>query len=361
MKLSYRDFIDIAVGGTILGTGGGGSYETAELLAKKMLRGKSVRLVSRTAMRKAAKALVIAGMGLPEAMLKTPFTTEARNAFDAFAECEGGSIEYVLPIETSGFNFLTPMTVAASRSGVAVVDGDGAGRAIPQLSMTLFYDRGVPLAPLALADAGDRSVVIRGKENALSEKLAIASLESFGWSAGLACFPMTTRQIRGALVPGTISHAADVGRALREAAPGADPAAIVLGVTGGFELVHGTVDRFASETSGSYSFGVLEVVGRGPYQGRRARIKSMNENMVAWLGGRLAAVAPDRICFVRSDGRPITNADIKAGEELSVIVIEAQSDWRTPKTASLFENVLAKMGYEGTYVPASQLHSRTAA
>lgn len=356
MKLVYQDFLDIARGGTVLGTGGGGSYETAEILAEKVLRKKTVRLVHPRSLRGSAKAIAIAGMGSPEAMLKTPFSTEARNAFDAFLRDRADGIAHILPIETSGFNFLTPMTVASNRP-VTVVDADGAGRAIPQLNLTLFYAHGIPLSPMALADANGRSVIIRGTEYALSEKLAISALESFGWSAGLACYPMNGQQAKRASVPGTISLARKVGQVLRGAGPEKDPLQAVLAVVGGFELIRGIVDRFDSETSGSYKFGVLEVAGRGAHKGARVRVNSMNENMLAWKGERPVAIAPDRICFLRSDGEPITNADIKTGEELSVFVVEAQPQWRTGQAAGLFAGVLGNMGYSGGYVPASQLRA----
>ena len=355
MNLEYRDFLDIALGGTVLGTGGGGSYETAEHLAKTHLRRKSVKLVSLGTVASRARIIAIAGMGSPEAMLKRPFATEARNAFDALTRDFVDDVKYVIPIETSGFNFLTPMTVAAMRA-VTVIDADPAGRAIPQLNMTLFYAAGISLAPLALADAGGRSVTIRGSDYALSEKAAISALESFGWSAGLACYPMLGTAAKRATVFGTISLARAVGIALRSAVEtGADPLGAVLEVTGGRELMRGTVDRFESETAGSYKFGTLELRGKDGNRGRTARVKSMNENMIAWKDDRLAAVAPDRICFLTPDGRPITNADITSGDELAVFLVEAQSPWKSRKTSGLFPSTLGAMGYRGPYIAIRDL------
>jgi DUF917 family protein len=355
VNLGYRDFLDIALGGTVLGTGGGGSYETAEHLAKTHLRRKSAKLVSFGDVASRARIVSIAGMGSPEAMLKNPFTTEALHAFDALTRDFGDDAKYVIPIETSGFNFLTPMTVATSRP-VRVIDGDAAGRAIPQLNMTLFYASGISLAPLALADAEGRSVTIHGSDYALSEKAAISALESFGWSAGLACYPMAGSVARRASVPGTISLARVVGISLRLALEaGKDPLAAVLDVVGGKELLRGTVDRFDSETVGSYKFGTLEVRGKEGDLGHTARVKSMNENMIAWKDDRLAAVAPDRICFLTPDGRPVTNADIAPGDELAIFAIEAQSPWKSKKTRGLFASTLAAMGYEGPYIPIRNL------
>ena len=316
-----------------------------------------MRLVPLKEVHDHAKVVSIAGMGSPEAMLRTPFTTEARHAFDALSREAAPGTRYVIPLETSGFNFLTPMTVAASRA-VAVLDADGAGRAIPQLNQTLFFARKLPLAPLALADARGRSIVIRAEECALAEKAAISALEFFGWSAGLACYPMAGAMAKRAAVAGTVSLARAVGRAVRLAtASGGDALQAVLGITGGWELVRGAVDRFETETAGSYTFGNLEIAGNGAHAGARVRVKSMNENMIAWKDGGLAAVAPDRICFLRPDGRAVTNADLAAGAEIAVFVLEAQPNWRGKGAAALFTPTLSAMGYKGPYVPAGKLRA----
>lgn len=350
VNLEYPDFLDIALGGTVLGTGGGGSYETAEHLAKTLLRRKSVKLMSLGTVPSRARIISIAGMGSLEAMLRKPFTTEARNAFDALARDSVWGTKYVIPIETSGFNFLTPMTVAAAR-GVTVIDADAAGRAIPQLNQTLFYAGGISLAPLALADADGRSVTIQGSEYALSEKVAISALEYFGWSAGLACYPMDGAAAKRASVAGTISLARSVGIVVRAAIEGeSDPLGAVLAVTGGRELIRGIVDRFESETVGSYKFGNLEVSGKKPDDGSTVLVKSMNENMIAWKDNRLAAVAPDRICFLTPDGRPLTNADISPGDEIAIFLIEAQPPWKSKEASGLFSSTLAAMGYKGRYI-----------
>lgn len=355
LRLAFRDFLDIALGGTILGTGGGGSYETARHVAETVLRNKVVRVVPLDEVPDRAGVVSIAGMGSPEAMLKNPFTTEAVHAFDALREAGGPAPKYVVPLETSGFNFLTPMAVAASRS-VRVIDADAAGRAIPRLNQTLFYYRHVRLAPLALADARGRSIVIRADDYALSEKAAIAALEHFGWSAGLACYPMDGKTAKRAAVAGTVSLANAVGRAVRLASfSHTDPVDAILSITGGRTLVRGAVDRFDTETSGSYTFGNLEILGRGADVGTRVKIKSMNENMLAWKDGRIAAIAPDRICFVTPDGRPTTNADIRVGDEIAVFVIEAQTNWRSKNAAGLFRPTLSAMGFDGPYVPAELL------
>ncbi|MGB6441757.1 MAG: DUF917 domain-containing protein [Thermoplasmata archaeon] len=351
-ELRYRDFLDIALGGTILGTGGGGSYSSARSVADRVLRQKRVRLVSLDELPSGAAAVGSAAMGSPEAMQKRPLSTETRSALTALEACSGRKFGYILPIETSGYNMLASMTTTLGRN-LAVIDADGAGRSIPRLGQTLLHAHAVPFAPFALADDAGRSIAVASADFALEERIALNTLEYFGWLAGLACFPMTGTQVRDSTVPGTISLARKVGAAVREASTvGADILHTVLEVTGGKELVRGKVTGIQTETDGSYTFGTVRVRGVGRHGGTVVSVKSMNENMIAFRDGQLAAVAPDRICYLRPDGRPVTNADVTLGESIEVFVIEAQREWKTPAAIGLFSETLKAMGYNGSYVPS---------
>lgn len=345
MKLTRQDFLDIGLGGTVLGTGGGGSVESARGIVEGLEVDASVELIPLSELDADARIVVVAAMGLPEAMLKTPITTEPTAAFDALASELTTAPGYVMPIETSGFNMLVAAAVAASR-GLGLVDADPAGRAIPKLDLTLLHASQVGLAPLALADAQGRHVVLKGDDFTALEAATIGALGVFGWSAGLACYPVDAATARAAIVEGTITAGLHVGQAIRAAvAGGTDVAAAVLGVTGGRELVRGTVRGFESVTEGSYTFGILRIAASAA-DTPNVSIKSMNENMLAWDTdtSELLVAAPDRVCFVRPDGAAVTNADLAVGDELIVLAIDAQSQWASPAAARLFTATLEAMG-----------------
>ncbi|RKX43696.1 MAG: hypothetical protein DRP33_00565 [Thermotogae bacterium] len=50
----------------------------------------------------------------------------------------GTKFDFVVPVETGGFNSVTPLHAGALK-GLPVVDADGAGRAVPELQMTTFH------------------------------------------------------------------------------------------------------------------------------------------------------------------------------------------------------------------------------
>lgn len=352
-ELAYKDFLDIALGGTILGTGGGGSYSAARLIAEGVLRRRRIRIVDVKEVPGSSAVVSTAAMGSPDAMLKRPLTTETRSALTALESATRRKFRFVLPIETSGYNMLACMASCVGRD-LAVVDADGAGRAIPRLGQTLFHAYGIRLSPFALADQRGRSIAVTAEDFPLEDRVALNALEYFGWLAGLACFPMTGRELRRASVTGTISLARSVGAAVRAATQsGADPLRTVLAVSGGTELIRGKIVGVQTETDGSYTFGTLRVRGTAEDSGSTVSVKSMNENMIAWKDGKLAAVAPDRICYLRPDGSPATNADVSLGDPLQVFVIGAQAPWKSDAALGLFTETLKAMGYNGSHLSAS--------
>ncbi len=350
MELRGDDFLDVALGGTILGTGGGGSFAAARVIAEGSFARRRIRLVAPEDVPARARVVSAAAMGSPEAMLHRGFTTQARNAIEALEPALPGPVQYVVPIETSGYNHLACMTACIGRQ-IAVVDADGAGRAIPRLGHTLFHLAGVPFSPYALANAPGRTVTVTTTDFSLEERMALNALEYFGWLAGLAAFPMTGETMRHAGVPGMVSLARKVGAAVRKTRGARDdPLGTVLEVCGGVPLIRGKIVGFHTETDGSYTFGNLKVKGVGEDTGSLVAVKSMNENMIAWRDGKLVAVAPDRICYLRPDGQPVTNADVVVGEPIDIFVIEAQKQWRNPGSLAAFSDTLRAMGFSGPYV-----------
>jgi DUF917 family protein len=73
----------------------------------------------------------------------------------------GRPFTYVIPGEIGGSNSMRPMIVAAL-AGLPVADGDGMGRAFPELQMVTFTIYGVAPTPGALADPRGHEVVFAG-------------------------------------------------------------------------------------------------------------------------------------------------------------------------------------------------------
>ena len=197
--LREKELKDIVYGATLLGAGGGGSPENGMQLVKSTLEiAKEVQMVNPEEVPNYSTVCVVAGMGAPEALLKRGWENEDVPALKLMEQVIGRKMDYIIAVETGGFNSISPLHAAAA-SGVPAIDGDGVGRAIPQLEMTMFCVHNLPLAPVTLADASGNSAVVYPIDPPMAEKMARGITVAFGMKAGLACHPMAGWQMKKAV------------------------------------------------------------------------------------------------------------------------------------------------------------------
>jgi DUF917 family protein len=346
--LRERELKDIVQGATLLGSGGGGSPQNGMQLVKSILEGAGeVKLVTPEEVPDYSMVCVVAAMGAPEAMLKRGWEKEDVPALKAIEQATGKTMDYIVAVETGGFNTVTPLHSAAAM-GVPSIDGAGIERAIPQLEMTMFHLHNIPIAPVTLADARGNFAVLYPKDPPMAETMARGITVAFGMKAGLACHPMAGWQLKKSVIPGTCTRAEEVGKSMRQAIEkGQDPVKAVVKATQGYEIARGTVKEKAVETRGGFDYGKVTVAD--------VRVDYKNENMMAWRAGKPVVISPDLTCWMTTDGKPLTNADLKTGMEVAVIGIKAHERWRTTEGLAVYKPVLAELGYTGKYVPVEQL------
>jgi DUF917 family protein len=295
---------------------------------------------------------VVGGMGSPAAALEKGIFNALTRAFEALEQAVGYKFSAVIPLELGSGNSIAPMSVAA-RKGIPIIDGDGAGRAIPQLDMTTYAISGVPISPFTIANESDVSVVLHTDSPEQIERLARAITIEFGMVAGFATHAMQGKTLGGAAVPGTLSLAEKVGAALRLARQsGADPVAAVNALLGGWILIRGAIAQVSTETKAGFDFGSFLVRAE---TGETIRVDFKNENMIAWQGKKPVVMVPDMICCLREDGQPVTNVDVREGMKVAFFGMKAPEKWRSPQAARVFAPVLEKIGYTGPYVPVEVL------
>ena len=215
--IEAADLEDIAIGGAVLGTGGGGDPYIGKLMAQRAIRAHGpVRLIDVEAVDDDALVVPCAMMGAPTVMVeKLPQGDEIVTAFRKLENYLGRRIGAVLCAEAGGINSTIPFFVAA-RTGVPLVDGDGMGRAYPEIQMVTFTMHGIAATPMVLADDKGNVAVLETIDNRWTERLARSVTVEMGGSALVALYPMSGAQAKRAAVRGTLSLAAALGRALRE-------------------------------------------------------------------------------------------------------------------------------------------------
>ncbi|HEY3206872.1 MAG TPA: DUF917 domain-containing protein [Gaiellaceae bacterium] len=237
----------------------------------------------------------------------------------------------LVSIELGGINSGAILS-AAARAGLPLVDGDYAGRAIPELHATAPHMHGAPVLPFACVDHFGNRVIIRSSpSNAWAERISKhLALSSLGLIAcAFAALPAS--RVSEIYVPGTMTECLALGRAIREAREaGDDPIAAACHAIGGTLLFQGTVSGRDWANTG-YMEGTHELEGSGAYGGHRLKVWFRNENHVSWLDGEPWVASPDLIEFCDPEtGEPLVNTYLELGQEIAVVGRRRRDQFDSP-------------------------------
>jgi hypothetical protein len=370
--LETRDDVeDLIRGLTLYGTGGGGRADVGlELLLPHVASGRTLGWCSPDSVDDDAWVCSVFGMG--SIAPTPPLTIEERSALgypvewvvsrpmvravQELAAYTGRTIAAIVPFELGAGNTANPID-AAHRLGLALIDGDCAGRAIPELSQTTAALAGIPFTPGAIVDPwGDVLIMKEAAGAEVAERIGkmisiAAKLPDMKAPCAHAGFLMRGREMKSIVVPGGVSRALAVGRAIRDAVGrGQDPAAAAALALGGWLLFRGRVVKKEWESRDGYMFGTTTVEGSG----HTLRVWFKNENHVTWLDGRSWVLSPDLIMVLdAASGEPYTNTLLPEGANVGVIGARADDKLRTPR--ALLHLGPRHYGFDMEYTPIETL------
>ena len=350
--IQAEDLDDIAIGGAILGTGGGGDPYVGKLMAKEAIRRHGpVKLVDVSELPDDALVVPVCMMGAPTVMTeKLPQGDELITAFRKLEQLLGRKIDAVLCGEAGGVNSTTPFVVAAA-TGLPLVDGDGMGRAYPELQMVTFTLHGVSATPMVLCDDKGNSLVLETVSNAWTERLARAATVEMGGSALLAFYPMSGDVAKACVVRGTLSLCANLGRTLREArASNSEPVAAISALLGASTLFHGRLTDIDRRTVGGFARGSARFDGVEGWKGQTFQLDFQNEFLMAACNGEIVCTTPDLITLLEAEsGNPVTADSLRYGLRLIALAFPCNPQWRTPEGIALVGP--RYFGYDVDYTP----------
>ena len=271
----------------------------------------------------------------------------------------GQEIGCVVAAELGASNTPGPV-VAAARLGIPIVDGDCAGRAVPEEMQGTPFAYGISSDPFAAVDCWGNTVIVTKTANPymlerIARHLAIASIDS----AAVASTPLPARDMKRVLVPGTLSLCLEIGGACRRAIEaGNDPVQAALRVVDGWRLFDGVVADKSWIDSGGFMDGTLKIEGTGAWEGHSLRAWFKNEIHVTWLDDQPWVCSPDLVTLVDpSSGRGFTNTVIAVGDEVAVVGMRGLEVMRQP-AALLNGSGPVYFGFDVPYVPIEQLVPR---
>ena len=356
--LVEKDLKHIIYGATLLGAGGGGSMKDGLRLLSDAASRRDVELnmVAPEEMGPGDCAVMVAGIGAPRAMEETHFGPEAVDAYEMMkrvAFLGGKNLKYVMAGELGGFNTMVPMYVAMVND-VPFVDGDGNGRAVPELATGLYPIFDIPPTPLVMAGRnGDVMVAYINdpRDHHSAENIARHISVAYGMSAAFCTWVVDGRDIIDKLAPGSIERCRAIGSAIAGAKEAnLDAAEAVKAVVECEEVFRGTIERVEVKTEAGFDFGTTTILGTGEYAGQVRSIDFKNENLLMKNGdGEVVLTVPDLICLLDLDKRePLTNAETAGGQNISVLGVPAPANWWKKQDGfSCWKHILEKIGYTG--------------
>lgn len=375
-QVRLEDTEAIAIGAGVLGTGGGGSTYLNWLRLNNELReaGRPVPIIRADDVPDDALVCAVGGMGAPTVSNeKLQEGREIMRAVRALEEHLRQQIYAIVIGEIGGGNALGPM-ITALQCGKPVVDGDGMGRAFPELDMDTFMIYGASPAPFALSDTHGNVVIFERIGSAKqAEEFARSLTIEMGGSAGLVMPVMSGAQLKATIIRDTLSLAKRIGETVLDCrARSTEPAETVAQLCNGKVLFSGkiidverrTVQGFArgkliisafTSQPPPNSLGILPPVRRGDRGGNtrgvdQLEIDFQNENLIARSSGEVLCTVPDLISLVTlEDGEPIGTESLRYGLRVAVLAMPAPKELKTPEALAVVGP--RAFGYDVDFVP----------
>lgn len=360
-SLTREDLLDVLMGCTILGTGGGGDMaEGIVLIDDAFAAGKTFNMIT-------------LDEAPPEALICTPYMLGAISAlppeeeaayarlpridgpaillaYARFQEYLGQEFYGTVCCELGGSNTAVAF-YAAAMSGHIIIDADPAGRAVPEITHSTYYINDLPAAPIVLANEFGEVMLLENVKDDLRAETIVRALSVVSRNDIAAIdHALPVKDIQHALIPGTITLAQRMGRAHRAAHEANEDVADVVAKTGGGAvLFRGEVSACDWRTEDGFTLGSITIAGSDAYLDRTYRIGLKNENLVGWLDEVVHATIPDLICLIDvTSGLPVSNPDYAVGMRVAVVILPAPVQFTSARGLAAFGPGYA--GVDGPFV-----------
>lgn len=331
-KIGIDDIDDIALGSSLLGSGGGGDPYMGRLEAIAAIKEHGpLTLLDVDEVPDDWTVAPICGVGAPSVSLEKGTNGIEYPKVRAMMErMLGKKLDAFLLSEAGGMNSMVPIS-AAARAGLPLINADGMGRAFPGIQQDTFSLNGVSTNPFVIADEKGNCTVLYTIDNDWTEAIGREITSASGGQVTTLASPMSGEKMKTSVVVGTVDYAQKLGRIIRTASSQDDPEAYFLNESGAYRLFKGKIADVLRETRGGFNFGRVVLEGIGGDKGGQAVVEFQNENIYAEVNGEIVATVPDLICLVDSSTFvPVTTENLKYGKRVLVVALPCDSAWRTP-------------------------------
>jgi DUF917 family protein len=359
-EIRPSDVAAFTLGCTVLGCGGGGNSYYGQLVARRVLKDDSpVRVIDVDEMDTDSFAITSAAVGAPlVALEKAPSLIALRAGLESIKSALKGRVTAFFSIEIGGLQCIFPLLLAAE-AGLPLLDGDGMGRAFPELQMTtmsiygttrglphaLSSDRGMLPFP-AVSHAPPSPDEPPGIQFERAIRKVCTDEGGFIYLTSV----FDHKSLSRTLVRGTLSLAMRIGRAVESARQdGDDPIDAIVSAGDGRKLLTGKIIDVERQFRAGHDWGTVRIEGVDEDRGRAAEIAFKNEYLIAKVDGEVVLTVPDLITLAETEtGIPVSTDILRPGLRITVLGLPASPLLKTP--AALKSVGPGAFGYSRPYV-----------
>lgn len=347
-KLNALGLEDLAVGSSVLGSGGGGTSDMGLMMAKyQMEKNGPATLIGFSDLKPDDVIMPIGFMGAPSADTeKMASGKEFEIMFQYVEKTLKKKVTVLMPFEIGGGNALTPF-VEGARLGLPVLDADTQGRAFPEMTMCSCSLLGLSPSPGFITDCLGNTVVMHGENVETMEKIGRHIVISMGSTAAFGFYPLTTRTVEKYTIHKSISKAISIGKLIREAKKnGKDPIDDLLDHCKGVKIGSGTITDIDRQISRGFLHGNVYIENKD----EKLELAFKNEFLLAKCNGKIVATTPDILMLIEQEtGATIDTEQLQYGLKVHLIALPAPKIWTTPQGLELVGP--RYFGYETDYHP----------
>lgn len=352
-KINKKDMQLIVNGASFLASGGGGGVSSANDVITNIIGfADEVTVVEKNEIKDSDELLVICGVGAPDAP-NLNFKNSPGDGLNGLQEMTEKTYSHVLPIEVGAMNSMIPLLACAQLS-IPFVDGDGAGRSVPQMNMCTYALKKISTLETLVVSEQDKQFPIHPKNAAEMEasvrKIVSDELHDAGTVATWTMSGETLKQ-HNAFVEGSFSLAKRIGQAMSLSSPLDAVKEIIQSYYPDNRIIMQNAEVIAATSKVEDGFDVGSVTLKDTtHENVTATLYFVNETLLATLDRDSVPfcfmMGPDMICSMGVDGTPMTNSEIcsqfKAGKEvnISLMWVQAVDAIRTPSMFFLYEKLI---------------------
>ena len=330
MIIGNTELESLCIGSEITGSGGGGSTYPVKMVLKYYIKkGKYPKVMNLKDVPDSSLILAVAYVGSPLIMdERLPQGNNLLSSIKTLENSIGQKTSAIIPLEAGGVNSLIPL-IAGINLGIPVINADGMGRALPEISMTTFSFNGVSVAPLTVSDDYGNVVIAEELNENLSDELARGIGLIFGGGAWLTAYPMTGEEVKKFAIEGTLSRNIGIGNIFSLPVTAEDKIKKLKARFKAKLIGEGYVKEIFRYREGKFAKGDLFIEFE---DGRFIKISFQNEYLIIRENEKVIASVPEIISLLDTHTlQPIDTENVSTEDEITVITIPPPSELMTVK------------------------------